>query len=48
MSLKAFKMKKQGLKCFLSNEKRNEKSLKRGFKRLAGLFAGLGTCELVN
>jgi len=39
VSFKAFKMKKQDLKCFIKI--RNNSPLKRVFKRLSGLFAAL-------
>ena len=39
MFFKAFKMKKQGLKCFFKLI--NNTTLKRGFKRLSGLYAAL-------
>jgi hypothetical protein len=43
MSFKAFKMKKQGLKCFCKAVSFEIicTPLKRGFKRLSGLYAAL-------
>ena len=48
MSFKVFKMKKQGLKCFLKWQIRNNTPLKRGCKRLSGLYAALQIRELEN
>ena len=41
-----FKMKKQGLKCFLKKEIRNNTLLKRDFKRLSGLYTMAGLHDL--
>ena len=47
MSFKSFKIKKQDINFFLK-EIKNHTLLKRGFKRLVGLFAVLTIRELVN
>ena len=39
MPFRAFKMKKQGFKTFFKQQIRNDTPLKRGFKRLSGVYS---------